>query len=410
MVPSTELPKRLVHSLAVILAVLVGFVCTDVAGQTLGQTTAVEGAIESSACVLLRNDQVLFGTAEQQGDWIVVRNGQGNQVRLLRSQVACWADSPRDLYQYRVDHRRSGDPLVHLQDARWCLRYRLLDLAAAELREVYRIVPNHPEAAIIESQLRSALGRPHHDEDAREQIAQAAFVDEPFGDTAADDAQDGDYSGGLDSQSFHYFVRHVHPLLLNRCGGCHSHTSNLDWQLIVPSGRTRASARITRENLRAVLPLVRFGELAESDLLRQAIQPHGGEKAPLHLGDEKAIGAIRTWIQHARFSTTDGDNFPIGSVPFPIQAVPFPIQAVPSAGFASSMEVTLDPDLTEWKTLGTTVAPGLSTIGFSPPGMPELEPREAVPLHPRPSGQPSRLPAVDNPFDPELFNRRYHRP
>ncbi len=88
----------------------------------------------SRPCVLLRNDNVLFGSATQQGDYVIVQRGHGNEIRLPRGDVACWAGSIRNLYQYRVDHRPKGNLAALIKDAHWCLRYDLLDLAGADIR------------------------------------------------------------------------------------------------------------------------------------------------------------------------------------------------------------------------------------------------------------------------------------
>ncbi len=387
---STHLPRRCPLAVSLLIVLSCGAALRSGTAQELRSVSPDDGSSSESACVLLRNGQVLFGTAEPQGDWVIVRNGQGNQVRLQRSKVVGWADSLRDLYQYRVDHRRSGDPQVHLKDARWCLRHGLLDLAASELRAVYQIVPDHPGAAIIERQIRSALGRSQPGDRSAE-VSQVGYEDEVSDTVASDEPANDDPTLGLDTPSFQHFVRHVHPLLLNRCGGCHSHTSDLDWQLIVPSSRGRTSARITRENLRAIQPLVRFGDPEASELVHLALQPHGGGKAPLHTGDRKAIAALRDWIRHARSAMDDPDD----------------VRPLDAGG-----TMALDAG-------GTMVGlPAELAAGVAPAAGPAVAPLEtkktdrisgeAMPG--QANGRPSRLPAVDNPFDPELFNRRFHPP
>ncbi len=388
-------------------------------------------------CVLLRNDQVVFGTAEQQGDWVVVRNGQGNRVRLRRSQVACWADSPRHLFQYRLDHRRPGDPAVHVRDARWCLRYGLLDLAAEELIALRRIVPDHPEATVIENQLRSAHARshpraepdrPHAKPDSG--VATVGFDQEVPPEKDAESPEDLD--AGVSAESFHEFVRHVQPLLINRCGGCHTHTSDLDWQLVVLSRHRRPTARLSRQNLSAALELVRPGDPDASELLELATSPHAGGPPPLSAADESSINALRRWIRNAH-PTSSGTSVPQSPAttlgPFATE------QAVPSPG--GTFDVNSGP--VDGNATASHLVPGVSPAAFdaapnhaAPPNAAPFEaaPFEAAPFEAAPFDaadtavarehpnakpnpnlkRPSRLPAVQNPFDPALFNRRYHRP
>ncbi len=112
---------------------------------------------ESAPCVLLRNDNVLFGVARQVGEFVVVETGQGGEIKLARQEVLCWANSVRNLYRYRVDHRQQGDLSALVRDARWCLRYDLYDLAAQEVRRIRTVDPRNTEANLIERQLRSQV-------------------------------------------------------------------------------------------------------------------------------------------------------------------------------------------------------------------------------------------------------------
>lgn len=352
---------------------------------------------DKTPCVLLRNDQVVFGTAEQQGDWVVVRNGQGNHVRLQRSQVACWANSPRDLFQYRLDHRRPGDPAVHVRDARWCLRYRLLDLAAEELRALRRIVPAHPEATIIESQLRSALANSRPRARPDPEVATVGFEE----DVASEEKTEppDDLHGGVSGESFHEFVRTVQPLLINRCGGCHTHTSDLDWQLVVLSRHRRPTARITRENLTATLEIVRPGNPDGSELLDLATSPHAGGPPPLSAGDESSIEAIRDWIRNAHPASRHPASLGSASVG-PSESA----RGLPPTGGAIEMAA----GRVDGAATANRLVPGVSPAAFNAPDVTTPDrPADTPGADPK---RPSRLPAVQNPFDPALFNRRYHRP
>lgn len=399
------------QSVVVLVAATVAWIAPARVTPAEGPSTQLEtGSLSPSTsdqsetpCVLLQNDQVVFGTAEQQGDWVVVRNGQGNHVRLQRSRVACWADSPRHLFQYRLDHRRPGDPAVHVRDARWCLRYGLLDLAAEELIALRRIVPDHPEATVIESQLRSAHARsrpqtePAHPQAVSESgVATVGFEEDVPPENNAESPEE--LHAGVSAESFHEFVRHVQPLLINRCGGCHTHTSDLDWQLVVLSRHRRPTARLSRENLSAVLELVQPGDPDASELLELATSPHAGGPPPLSTADESSINAIRRWIRNAH-PTSSGS----------------PIPRAPVSGGAFDV----NNGRVDENAPANRVVPGVSPAAF------EATPLEATPLgatdtdiareHPsaKPTPnpkRPSRLPAVQNPFDPALFNRRYHRP
>lgn len=363
------------------------------AGETAGRigeivggpsrSTAAGGADDEGACVLLRNDQVIFGAVEQQGEWVIVRNGSGNRIRLPRSEVASWAESVRELFQAKLAQRRGGDPQVHLRDARWCLRHGLYDLAAAELSAVHQIFPGHPEASVLERRLRAVASQASavDPEDGFTDIALVTFE----GDTASERSPDtlGREAGPLavDAASFQHFVRSVQPLLLNRCGNCHSHTSEREWRLIVPPPRARASARITHENLHSLLPWIRLGDPASSELIRWASQAHGGGGAPLKAADHRAMAGLQMWVRDARpaFAAAEGMAIP--------RRPARPATTNPPPAGTRAMDVTAGSPVAE----------------FAP-----HPPAAALVAPPSVDTTPSRLPPVDNPFDPELFNRRYH--
>ena len=343
----------------------------------------VKGAEEGGACVLLRNDQVIFGTVEHQGEWVVVRNGRGNRIRLPRSEVASWAGSVRDLFRAKLDQRREGDPQVHLRDARWCLRHGLYDLAATELLAVHRIFPGHPEALVLERRLRAVASQASAPipEDGYTDVALVAFEDGAPSESSSERFGRDTSPMGVDAHSFQHFVRSVQPLLLNRCGNCHSHNSEREWRLIVPPPRTRASARMTHETLHSLLTWIRLGDPASSELIRWASRAHGGGGAPLKAADHRAMAGLQIWVRDARPAFDRNETDPGPRMP------DRPARANPPAAGNADLAIPYGSPATE--------------IDPHPPAAAMVSPRPV-------DATPGRLPPVDNPFDPELFNRRYH--
>jgi hypothetical protein len=376
------------------------------------------GQAEDSPCVLLRNENVLFGVARQVGQFVIVETGQGGEIQLPRQEVLCWADSLRHLYRYRVDHRQSGDLSALLRDARWCLRYDLFDLAAKEIRGVWAIDPNNTEAGRIEDQLRRqssaarrraavgpASGQSPSSRSAASQSA-ASGLDPAF--TSVDDTGRSEspgpikivaYSGprvpgepsepgepgpvaklvsdslpddgleadieqtpvDVDLPTLRRFASQVQPMLLNRCGRCHDAAigNRGGWKIELPPIGARSSARMTRENLSSALRYIDPLDPEQSLLLSKATTAHGGGESPLQVRDAKAIEALRRWLWIAAAS--------IGSME-------------PVGGELESMEITEQVFSEEMPQ---------DRSGSMPAG-------------------PSRLPRVANPFDPDLFNRRFH--
>ncbi|MCG8649422.1 MAG: hypothetical protein MI861_06300 [Pirellulales bacterium] len=312
-------------------------------------------------CVLLRNDNVLFGTAQQQGEFVVVSKGPENSIRIPRKQVACWAPSLRHLYQYRVDHRRPGDLSAHLRDAGWCIRYDLYDLADLEIKASLAIAPADPRALRLKERLNRILApAPSSIPLIELPPVQPVGHQEPIVSLP-----------GVGPAALEGFASTVQPLLINRCGHCHSQTSNRPWLLLRPAIGSRASSRMTQLNLNSVLAYLNRDAPEQSELVLKATAPHGGGPAPLHPRHAKAIDALRHWIESLG---------PVSPAAPAMSAVP---QDDVGLGTASASQADSDSD-----------------------SEPEAVQRQQPAADPH---SPARLPQVANPFDPDLFNRRYHR-
>jgi hypothetical protein len=116
---------------------------------------------------------------------------------------------------------------------------------------------------------------------------------------------------------------------------------------------------MTRENLSSALRYVDLLDPEQSLLFSKAIAAHGGGESPLQAHDAKAIEALKRWLWIAAASLNSKE---------------------PSGGELDSLE-TADHVFLEEKPQDRS--------GGMPAG-------------------PSRLPRVANPFDPDLFNRRFH--
>ncbi|QDT03713.1 hypothetical protein K227x_20980 [Rubripirellula lacrimiformis] len=370
--------------------------------------SATDGVHAAKPCVLLQNDNVLFGLAQQVGEYVVIRDGLGGEVRLPRKEVACWAPSVRDLYRYRVDHRTRNDLSTRLRDARWCVRYDLFDLADQELAVIRQHAPNNAEAASIRAQ----IARARSPQPSEAQVA-AAHHHDVAGNVHLVDHQDPVPKPiEIDLPTLRFFAGHVQPTLINRCGNCHSQDSQRPWSMIVPGRGTRASSRITRENLNAALEFVDGTNPENSPLLQKAMTPHGGSETPLDPRHAKSIEALKLWLSVAAQMTTAPDP---ASTPSDDAAVP----ADPQRSAAENVAPGLDTPDTAAFEQGTTIRQPLDEMvdGADAHGPDAyLAERPSVGTHPSLADQadgpsptgPARLPRVSDPFSPDLFNRRHH--
>ncbi|EMI16362.1 putative secreted protein [Rhodopirellula maiorica SM1] len=317
---------------------------------------------ESQPCVLLNNGNVLWGTVTQLGPWIMVSRDGVSEVQLARKDVACWGNSIRDLYQYRIDRRGTGSLASRLEDARWCLRYDLYDLAAKELVDIYAIAPDHPEAKRIEQRLRSTAL-------AEEDVADVEPTEPAIDDVPNDPSKAWIPAALASSDRVRDFARFVQPLMINRCAQCHSHDTERKWQLMTPSIGSRPSARMTHDNLKAAFEFLDMQSPMTSEMLVKAQTPHGDEPRGVDARRQTMAATIQKWVESVHANVAPAKSVPtqvppLGQFFAPEEAIPMPVIA---------------------------------------------EPQEAeVPAaKPATSARPARLPDIGNPFDPELFNRRF---
>ncbi len=326
-------------------------------------------------CVLLHNGNVLYGHASQLGEWVIVARDDLSEVQLSRKEVACWAESIRDLYQYRVDRRGEGTLTERLADAQWCLQHDLFDLVAVELIEIYRIAPHHAEARRIEQRLRSLAGNNGPELSQVEAKETEAIEQEPpwLEQTLAA------------PNRLHDFARFVQPLLVNRCGQCHDDNSSRNWRLQTPSVGSRLSSRMTGDNFKATLLFLDMSSPLSSELLLKAQTPHGGEPTNVDPRRSVAAATIYKWIRSVRASLPQGLSQ---------ESVSGESSTVTEGGISHSSRIP-----TSHSEAGEGEGSFMRVSHMAE--LPETKSSD------KSTTKPQRLPEIANPFDPELFNRRY---
>jgi len=327
---------------------------------------------------LLNNGNVVFGRASQVGPNVVI-DGNGGRMSIGYQQVACWAGSLQELYRYRVDHR-SGDPdTAIMRDVKWCLRYGLIDEARFELSRLIQRNPAHREANILLEQTQKTTHQrfsPTHPTIQQVRFDQATPSKEPHVDVDAAKQDEPAVSTEplvVQGQALSDFTKLIQPTLINHCGRCHSAHVDSSFRLTYPSGRMRPSASMTQRNLAAISGYVQSTKDGEPSLLWYATNPHGAMSSPVfNQKDLPAERNLREWLQ-----VVVGRK-PTGSPQ---------VQVVDTHASDDQFE--------SWE----TVSEQPSDAGQ----------RQESLSHRMSTDAPSRLPRVADPFDPERFNRLYHR-
>jgi hypothetical protein len=314
--------------------------------------------------VLLADQAVVAGTVREEADRIVIEQPGSVEIRLPRSRVACWADSLQGLYQFQLDQRQKNSLEQHWELARWCIRNRYFAGAAHEISAANRLAPDHQETARLEVQLRKELeaqvttnaSRPS-DQVATEQNAEQ---------NTEQNAESPNSMNQMTEHELKLFSQTIQPLLTNSCGtrACHG-GPGVAFQIELPAaGMSRQNSVQTQHNLRETLRWLDNSQPSSSPLLVRAQEAHGGLlKAPLNERHRQGMQSLQRWAE----AVAGGQN----AQP---QLDTNELAAVATSSTNSQTEAT-----------GLINSPS------------------------RPPGTTIRLPAVPDPFDPELFNRRFHR-
>ncbi len=236
--------------------------------------------------LLLNNGEVIEGMITPAGDRYDVDLKDG-QVYIKRLEVARLC---RDLAECYA-HKRGGIEEDRVQDhlalTEWCLRHGLLDLAEKELGEARAAEPKHPKIRLLETRLSLAKTAPPVEEPA-------ATTEKAISPEQLDSLVRNLPVGTMES-----FTNNVQPMLLNHCSktGCHGprSTNALRLERIAPN--RLAGRHPTQRNLQAALMLVNRDKPEESKLLQSPIRPHGTLKVPVFTDREQAqYRQLVTWV------------------------------------------------------------------------------------------------------------------
>ncbi len=353
----------------------------------------------SAGFLMLRGDYaVLQGSVRQEPDRVILIQPNG-EIRFPRSRVACWANSLAGLYQFQIDYIPASDVYEHSRLATWCLRNHYLPGAEAQLQRVAKLDPNHPQLPLLQAELvllRAQLQRPAQDTPERNKgVVQAGHTTSLPAETRGTPdtpSQLQPVTEKLGSRQIREFAVTIQPLLNNRCAtaACHGNGSKAAFQFRSTSiGTARPSQAITLANLEEVVKWINSDQPLSSPLLVQAQQAHGGTfEAPLEGRTKTAENRLQQWIEQVAIAITNPNR--------------------PADDPAGESLDSLTP-------LGRS---DTGQAGSGQAGSGAASPTSAANSQPSPppqtprSGQattgPVRLPRLNDPFDPQLFNRKMH--
>jgi hypothetical protein len=246
------------------------------------------------------------------------------------------------------------------------------------------VAPHDPAVTRFEKRLRVAVAFPAA---APQPTAASAFVTQEELDALL---------VSLPAGTVERFTNTIQPLLINRCGagGCHGPTASNALQLFFSGSGSVIPRRFTQRNLKTVLAFLDRETPISSPLLERASTPHGGcAQPPLgHGQDAPQLLLLSQWVQSHLAGSQPASPSLAGD---PHSVLPQPAEAPVDAVRRADAEA----------------AAGQRALSAARP-----DPRQNLLQHETGSAEVIRPVAAEHatsgyqavdPFDPEVFNRRY---
>jgi hypothetical protein len=365
---------------------------------------------DAQGVLLLRNGQTIEGHVTRGSDHYQV-SFPGGEI----ADVELYCRTLNEGYQRKRAAIQAGNVQDHLELARWCERHEMYRFAADELSAAAAIEPDHPMLGVLRRRLELAKEPPP------KPVAAAA--------SPAPSPEDLDRMvRGMPPGTVETFTQTVQPLLMNHCmsSGCHGPQAESALRLMRTPVDQPPGRRLTQRNLHAIMQFVDYNDAKSSRLLSAISGPHATVKAAM-FSDRQAghYKQIADWVNQVT-------GHP-GAADIP-ESVLFgdkqPVAAAAQAGTNPAQPRLLSPAAVHngrpLPRPGREGKPGLVRAASALVDTVESDDSPAgesdspsKPRRPHPTGSHTTVkrspPAPDtsasaDPFDPEIFNRRYAPP
>jgi hypothetical protein len=351
----------------------------------LGTAAAEPLGAPAEGVLVLRSGQALKGRIERLGDNYVVHVAARAKVHLPMAEVDLVCHSLEEAYQKKREYIAPDSATGHLDLAEWCLKHGLQRRAAEQLSAAMSADPEEPRIPAVERRLREALAAPPALRTGPAKVTPVVHVD---------DLEETMRS--VSAAAVERFTSAVQPVLLNRCStsSCHGATSKSSFKLLRPAAGDPITRRYTQRNLHAVLKTIDKAAPEASPLLTVPRAAHGSAAAAVFgQRDERQFEQLVQWVKQA---AEPGEVGKAGDL----------------ATLDSRLRETAEPPPPR-----TSYKPPVSSDSRAPIGKPE-RPNSEKPSVKNSASKPfndgASLPDAKfdprDPFDPELFNRKYLEP
>jgi hypothetical protein len=353
--------------------------------------------VPQQAVLLLNNGQLLEGTITMAGDRYDVV-GNDSEIRVKRSEVAALCRDREECYRHKragIDEGRVQD---HLELAEWCLKHALVESAETELKAARAADPSHPRIRLLEPRLELARQAPVK----RESAAQREKPGSP--------EQLDSMVRSLPSGAMERYTNGIQPMLLNYCtkSGCHGPRGSGVMRLERISVKALSGRHSTQANLQSVLAMIDRDSPKESKLLAAPIRPHGGLRTPIFTDREHIqYKQLVEWVYMLANAKSQPAEPSLDEHGAPL------LQTVGNSGHRAAAPPQKDK-MPQPEASGENPSDWSDSFPDHPKGSPGARSaasrgRRSDQLGPRGTMGPAtgNTFVPRDPFDPEIFNRRF---
>ena len=350
--------------------------------------------------VLLKNGELLAGTIIAAGDRYDVHLENG-EISVKRSDVAVVCRDAAECYRHKRAGIEAGRAQDHLELAAWCIKNGLTESAEKELAAARAADAAHPRIRLVESRLALAREPPKSEP--------AAAPEKPAKQLALDRM-----ARNLPEGTMEAFTDTIQPMLLNYCAGSGCHSARAQGGLKLERIHPKLSGRFTTQrNLQRVLLQVDRENPQQSKLLLAPIRPHGTAKAPIFTNREQSqYKLLALWVYAVTGPRKAAARPTLAERTAPLlQAVPGtrgpqapePVEPQPAGGESSLAGQWPPPQVRD----GSRIPPSSADQAFTRDELRAtgILPHEWSNVQYGAEAAPDFVPK--DPFDPEIFNRRF---
>jgi len=392
---------RFEHVLSRLLAACLAAACT--AGSALpssaqvaspaGPQATAQTTGDAEGVLVLRNGQVFRGAIRREGDRLIVALQHGTiTVRLGDVELRC--RTLPEAYQLKRQRIGFGGAYEHLELAQWCQRQGLTREAVAELQAARALEPDHPLIGLVQRRIDASRQQP---------TTRSNAAEEPRSSTTPEELDL--MVRGMPPGTMETFTRTIQPLLANSCTttGCHGPGSTSKFHLWRAHPGRPLSRRVTQRNLHAALEFVDRENPSRSPLTQQPAGANGGGHALVFTGAKTAqYRDLVDWVYAVAQKRRSSRPAYLPKAPPSEQ----PPQGVRTAGHVSldtGARSPFGPADSDPPPGGVVPAVVEEAAGRDIANPFQLPPDFRPP--PRDAGSTAHRPV--DPFDAEIFNRRY---